>query len=90
MEAITYTALRDNLARTMDEVTDHHEPVIVTRQKAKPVVMMSLDDYNSLMETVHLLKSPRNAARLMSAIHAVDKGQIVQHDLIETDDNGMD
>ena len=50
-QAITYSEARQNLAETMNRVCDHHEPVIITRQKSPSVVMMSLEDYNSIMET---------------------------------------
>ena len=58
-QAITYSEARQNLAETMNRVCDHHEPVIITRQKSPSVVMMSLEDYNSIMETAYLLRSPR-------------------------------
>ena len=69
-QAITYSEARQNLAETMNRVCDHHEPVIITRQKSPSVVMMSLEDYNSIMETAYLLRSPANAARLREAIQA--------------------
>ena len=50
-QAITYTEARQNLAETMNRVCDHHEPVIITRQKSPSVVLMSLEDYNAIMET---------------------------------------
>ena len=56
-QAITYSEARQNLAETMNRVCDHHEPVIITRQKSPSVVMMSLEDYNSIMETAYLLRS---------------------------------
>ena len=52
-QAITYSEARQNLAETMNRVCDHHEPVIITRQKSPSVVMMSLEDYNSIMETAY-------------------------------------
>jgi len=63
MNALTYTDVRANFANVMDKVCDDHEPVIVTRSKKRPVVMMSLEDYESIEETMYLLKSPKNAAR---------------------------
>ena len=74
-QAITYSEARQNLAETMNRVCDHHEPVIITRQKSPSVVMMSLEDYNSIMETAYLLRSPANAARLREAIQAADTGR---------------
>ena len=74
-QAITYSEARQNLAETMNRVCDHHEPVIITRQKSPSVVMMSLEDYNSIMETAYLLRSPANAVRLREAIQAADTGK---------------
>lgn len=82
-QAITYTEARQRLADTMDRVCDSHQPVIITRQKARPVVMMSLDDYNSIMETAYLLQSPTNAARLRASIEAASAGNTSPHDIIE-------
>jgi antitoxin YefM len=63
---ITYTALRENLAKVMDEVCDAGSYVVVTRQNARPVVMMSLAEFRSWEETIHLLRSPANATRRWS------------------------
>ena len=80
-QSITYTKARQTLAETMNRVCDHHEPVIITRQSFPSVVMISLEDYNAIMETAYLLRSPDNAARLREALHAADAGEAVQHDL---------
>ena len=80
-QAITYSEARQNLAETMSRVCDHHEPVIITRQKSPSVVMMSLEDYNSIMETAYLLRSPVNSARLREAIQASDTGKAIPHEL---------
>jgi antitoxin YefM len=82
-EAITYTDARKNLASTMDEVCDTHEPVIITRRKARPVVMISLDDYNSIAETAYLLGNPRNAERLRESVRAAAEGRTQEHGLLE-------
>lgn len=79
-QAITYSEARQNLAETMNRVCDHHEPVIITRQKSPSVVMMSLEDYNSIMETAYLLRSPANAVRLREAIQAADTGKAIPHE----------
>ena len=78
MDAITYTAARQNLAQTMDEVCENHSPIIITRQKAEPVVMMSLADYNSIQETAYLLSSPVNAARLLASVADAEQGKVTQ------------
>jgi antitoxin YefM len=68
MDAITYSAARANLARTMDRVCDDHEPLIITRNGKQSVIMLSLEDYQALEETAYLLRSPANASRLLSAV----------------------
>jgi antitoxin YefM len=68
MDAITYSHTRQHLAEIMNRVSDDRAPVLITRQTGKSVVMMSLDDYNALEETAYLLRSPRNAKRLMASI----------------------
>lgn len=82
-DAISYTEARKNLASTMDKVCDTHEPMIITRQKAQPVVMMSLNDYNSIAETAYLLNSPANAERLRASIRAAEAGEVAAHGLID-------
>lgn len=82
-QALTYSEVRRNLAETMDRVCDTHEPVIITRQKSRPVVMMSLEDYSSIAETAYLLQSPPNAARLRAALEAVAAGQTTGHELMD-------
>lgn len=75
MRAITYTAAREGLASAMDEVCRDRAPVMITRNRNQAVVMISLDDYEELQSTVHLLKSPRNARRLLSAIRTLEAGK---------------
>ena len=75
MQAINYTTARKELARTMDQVCQNHDPVIITRNNNCSVVIISLKDYESLQETEFLLRSPNNARRLMRAIEADRKGQ---------------
>lgn len=82
-DAINYTEARNHLAAVMDKVCDEREAVIITRQKAKPVVIMSLEDYNGIMETAHLLRSRNNAERLRESIRQAEAGQTEQHELIE-------
>lgn len=72
MKAITYTAARESLAATMDEVCADHNPVIITRNRDQAVVMMSLADYESLQETAYLLRSPANARRLLASISQLE------------------
>ena len=69
MKTLSSTEIRANLASVMDQVNDDHEPVIVTRAKGKPVVMVSLEDWASMDETTYLLASPANKAALMASIN---------------------
>ena len=68
MHAITYTAVRANLASAMDRVCDDHEALIITRNGEQAVVMLSLEDYKALEETSYLLRTPANAKRLLAAV----------------------
>jgi len=68
MEAITYSHTRQHLAEIMNKVADDRSPVLITRQAGSPVVMMSLQDFNALEETAYLMRSPKNAKRLMESI----------------------
>ena len=75
MDAISYTAVRANLAQTMDRVCDNHEPIIVTRNREQAVVMISLEDYKAMEETAYLLRSPVNARRLLASIAELEQGK---------------
>ena len=68
MNAIPYTQARNHLAETMEKVCDDHAPIIITRKSRGSVVMMSLEDYQALEETAYLLRSPKNARRLVESI----------------------
>ena len=81
MNAISYTAARENLASTMDRVCTDHTPVIITRNRDQSVVMLSLEDFESLEETAYLMRSPANAKRLLEAIHALENGKGVVRDI---------
>jgi antitoxin YefM len=74
MEAISYTAARENLAATMDKVCQDRAPIMITRNRDQAVVMLSLEEYEALEETAYLLQSPENAKRLMAAKEALEKG----------------
>ena len=86
MKAITYTAAREHLAATMDSVCDDHDPVVITRNRDQSVVMLSLEDYESLEETAYLLRSPANARRLASAVAGLEKGKGVRKTIRDLDD----
>jgi len=76
MKAITYTQARQNLASTMDRVCEDCAPVTITRSgKQQAVVMLSLEEYDQLEETAHLMRSPANAKRLAEAIDELSRGK---------------
>ena len=75
MKAITYTAAREGLASTMDKVCRNRAPIIITRNRNQSVVMLSLEDYEQLEETAYLLRSPKNARRLLSATRSLERGK---------------
>lgn len=81
MKAITYTAARENLASTMNQVCLDRNPVIITRKRDQSVVMISLEDYESLEETAYLLRSPANAKRLIESIEAAEKGTVMEREI---------
>lgn len=83
MDAISYSAARKNLVKTMEKVCDDHTPIIVTRKNARAVVIMSLEDFNAIQETGYLLRSPANAERLRQSIKQAEEGKTVNQDLIE-------
>ena len=83
MANVSYTELRSNLAAYMDQVCDDRAPLVVTRQNARSVVMLSEEEYEGLVETVHLLKSPANAARLLRSIKEANEDSVVARELIE-------
>jgi len=85
MDVVTYSDARANLKDVMDRVVEDKTEIVVTRQKAEAVVIVSLSEWNSISETLHLLSSPKNAERLRKAIRDMDAGKGVEHDLVEVD-----
>ncbi|WP_018465300.1 type II toxin-antitoxin system Phd/YefM family antitoxin [Calidithermus timidus] len=83
MRAITYTHARQNLAKTMDEIIDNHDPIIITRNNGRAVVMMSLEDFNAWQETAYLMSNPANARRLMRSIESLEQGKGKVRELLE-------
>lgn len=81
MDAKSYSAVRKDLANTMEKVCDDHSPIIITRKNARAVVMMSLEDFNAIEETAYLLRSPANAEKLHQSIKQAEKGKTVQYGL---------
>ena len=83
MKAITYTAARQNLAKTMEKVCEDHAPVIVTRKTTDSVVIISLEDYEALEETAYLLRSPKNTRRLIESVVQLEEGQGSERELLD-------
>jgi antitoxin YefM len=82
---MSYTESRARYAQVLDAVTDDREEVVITRAGHEPVVIVSLEDYESLRETAYLMRSPANARRLLDAMERLESGNGKVHELIETD-----
>jgi antitoxin YefM len=76
MRVVTFSEARNRLKQVIDEVVDDANVTVIARRDAPDAVVMSLDTYNSWMETVHLLKSPTNAAHLAKSIAELCAGQV--------------
>ena len=85
MEIVTYSETRANLKAIMDRAVNDHTPIAITRQRGKPVVMVDLDDWNAIQETMYLLSTPNNAKRLMESIADAEAGR----NMIEIDPETM-
>ncbi|GME46138.1 type II toxin-antitoxin system prevent-host-death family antitoxin [Pantoea agglomerans] len=83
MRAISYSEARQNLSATMVQTVEDKAPVLITRQNGESCVLMSLEEYNSLEETAYLLRSPKNARRLMDSIESLKSGNGTDRDIIE-------
>jgi antitoxin YefM len=83
MIAANYTEFRNELKRYLDNVEFNNETLIIKRGSGKGTVLLSLVEYNSIMETLHLLKSKKNAKRLFESIEQMKTGQKKHHELIE-------
>ncbi|MBP7170247.1 MAG: type II toxin-antitoxin system Phd/YefM family antitoxin [Bacteroidales bacterium] len=83
MMAANFTEFRTSLKKFLDNVVNNNETLIINRGAGKGAVMMSLDEYNSIMETLHLLNSKANADRLYESIKQMKEGNVVRNKLIE-------
>jgi len=75
MSSITYTEARENLATVWDLTVATREPVVISRRGSESVVMMPVDEWEGLVETAHLLRSPANAKRLLAALLRLEAGE---------------
>jgi antitoxin YefM len=85
MDAVSYSDLRQNLKAYMDRVFHDHETLIITRKNDENVVLLSIEDYNSIMETHYLLSSEVNAKHLTDSIQQYKSGIVHERDLIDHD-----
>ena len=83
MRILSFTQARNNLKSVLDDVINDADCTIITRRDAENAVLMSMDYYNSLMETVHLLKSPANATHLAKSIEQYKAGLIVERNVVD-------
>jgi len=83
MIAANYTEFRTGLKKYLDDIEENNEVLIIKRNSGKGTVLISLDEYNSMMETMHLLSSKANANRLYESIQQIKDGQSETKDLIE-------
>ncbi len=75
MKTMSYSAVRNNLAKAIEEVTQDHAPILITRQKGAAAVLVSLEDFESWQETAYLMRSPVMAKRLRRAVAQIEAGK---------------
>lgn len=85
MRVINFSDARGRLKSVIDQVIEDADYTVITRRDAQDAVVMSLDSFNGLMETVHLLKSPANAAHLAQSIEQYRKGQLQKGQLVDAE-----
>lgn len=83
MQVTNYSELRKNLSSMMDEVLFSHTPLIITREAKKPVVMISLEDFNGYEETLYLMRSPANRERILSSLKEIKAKKSKRRKLID-------
>ena len=83
MQVVNFTEARNNLKRILDDVTDDADYTVINRRDSSDAVVMGLDYFNSMMETLHLLDSPANAKHLMESIAQYRAGQAKVKDLLD-------
>ena len=83
MTVVNFSEFRNNLKHNLDSVSNDKDVVVVSRSKDKNVVLLPLSEYNSLMETIHLMQSEKNRQRINEALLEMSKGEYLSHSLIE-------
>ena len=89
MQVISYSEARARLKELMDRVVQDMTQIVITRQKADPVVMVSLEDWNAIEATMHLLSSPKNAERLHASIRQLDAGKGTERELVDEEEQAL-
>ena len=90
MQVVTFSEARESFKAVLDRVESDADVTLITRRNSQSAVVMSLDTYNSLMETVHLLRSSANAAHLQRSLEQVERGELLRHPLIDSNQNEVD
>lgn len=85
MQVVSFSEARESFKTVLDRVVADADVTLITRRHAQDAVVMSLDTYNSLMETVHLLRSPANAAHLQRSLEQAERGELLEQTLYEPD-----
>ena len=85
VEIVSFSEARQSFKAVLDRVEADADVTVITRRDASSAVVMSLDTYNSLMETVHLLRSPANAAHLERSLEEFTRGELIAHPLIDAE-----
>lgn len=83
MRVVTFSEARNNLKQVIDQVVDDADVAVISRRDAPDAIVMSLETYNSWLETVHLLKTPANAAHLMKSIRQLRSGKAKSRALVD-------
>jgi antitoxin YefM len=85
MQVVNFSEARNNFKHVIEQTINNADYTLISRRDAPGAVLMSLDTFNSLMETVHLLKSPANAAHLMRSIDQYRQGSLTQQDCVDVE-----
>ena len=90
MQVVTFSEARESFKAVLDRVESEADVTLITRRNSQSAVVMSLDTYNSLMETVHLLRSSANAAHLQRSLEQAERGELLRHPLIDSNQHEVD
>ena len=90
MQVVTFSEARESFKAVLDRVESDADVTLITRRNSQSAVVMSLDTYNSLMETVHLLRSSANAAHLQRSLEQAERGELLRQPLIDSNQHEVD